>query len=61
MYKKDRERRLQEDKVLRQKEVFTDGSKYRKGSVTRSEAPKLSTEERRKINSSKDYKHKFVL
>ena len=61
LQRKDRERRMQEDKALRQKEVFTDGSKYKKGGTKKSERPHLSTEERSRKNVSKDYKHKFVL
>ena len=61
LQKKDRERRILEDKALREKEVFTDGSKYKKGGTKKSEAPHLSTEERYRSNVSKDYKHKFVL
>ena len=52
---------MQEDKALREKEVFSDGSKYKKGGTKKSERPHLSTEERSRTNVSKDYKHKFVL
>ncbi len=58
---KDMQRRQNDEKALREKQVFRDGSSYQKGKIIKTEEFVFKTEQRiaSKVTQQKDYKHKF--